>query len=87
MYELSSVKLLSHEDDRETMRWDGEAKVAARKMRELWGRHDTGSTKYGNLAGCKVVGRPTHGIKGFEDIGVIVVNAPDFDRSSAGKMS
>ena len=87
MYELFPVKLLSHEDDRETMRWDGEVKVAARKVREFWGRHNTGSTKYGNLVACKVVRRPTHGIEGFEDIGVIVVNAPDFDRSSAGKMS
>jgi len=87
MYDSSSVKLLSHEDDRETMRWHGEAKVAARKMRKLWGRHDTGCTECGNLVGCKVVGRPAHGIEGFEDVGVIVVNAPDFDRSSAGQMS
>ena len=87
MYELSSVKSLSNENDRETMWWEGKAKVATRKMRELWGRHDTRRTKNGNLLGCKVAGRPAHGIEGFEDIGVIVVNSPDFDRSSAGEVS
>src|ERR1039457_5335432 len=78
------AKLFGDEDDGQAVGWDGEAEVAVVEAEMFGWRHCAGGAQFGDLGLGEVAGRAAHGVEGFEDVAVVVVDAPDFGACEQG---